>query len=276
MSDLLRCFCNRSRGHGRVFGDGPAEVPEGPIACELHGVAGLHYVGLWFINPQSVSLAKMPRHAGSCCVLPFLESLQETLKNGRGKFLGFAKSISDCKTKYACATQTRQRETVQAYEPCSNIQHACEPTVVRLSCFGFYGLSFVSNDGPRKPLEFQKLPSGDLQIVYLTRHMAHQDVWCDTIEMHQSFNLCRIPTMILMTLMLTTWIINKTCTLNILLCHIPINFLRVCHFSVLAHFPIRSSLHNAGMLVIVMVPSPPRLTVSFHISCVLTHLQRSS
>ena len=48
---------------------------------------------------------------------------------------------------------------------------------VRLSCFGFYGLSFVSNDGPRKPLEFQKLPSGDLQIVYLTRHMAHQDVW---------------------------------------------------------------------------------------------------
>ena len=114
MSDLLRRFCNRSRGHGRVFGDGPAEVPEGPIAFELHGVARLHYVGLWFINPQSVSLAKMPRHAGSCCALPFLESLQETLKNGRGKFLGFAKSISDCKTKYACATQTRQRETVHA------------------------------------------------------------------------------------------------------------------------------------------------------------------
>lgn len=131
MSDLLRCFCNRSRGHGRVFGDRPAEVPEGPIAFELHGVARLHYVGLWFMNPQSVSLAKMPLHAGSCCVLPFLESLQETLKNGRGKFLGFAKSISDCKTKYACPTQTRQRETVQAYEPCSNIQHACEPTVVR-------------------------------------------------------------------------------------------------------------------------------------------------
>ena len=47
-----------------------------------------------------------------------LKSQKETLKNGRGKFLGFAKSISDCKTKYA------------------------------------------------KPLEFQKLPSGDLQIVY--------------------------------------------------------------------------------------------------------------
>lgn len=47
-----------------------------------------------------------------------LKSQKETMKNGRGKFLGFAKSVSDCKTKYV------------------------------------------------KPLEFQKLPSGDLQIVY--------------------------------------------------------------------------------------------------------------
>lgn len=47
-----------------------------------------------------------------------LKSQKEKLKNGRGNFLGFATSISDCKTKYV------------------------------------------------KPLEFQKLPSGDLQIVY--------------------------------------------------------------------------------------------------------------
>ena len=156
----------------------------------LRGFTMLDYGSL------TLNLFHLPRcrgmlgHAVFCL---FLRACRKRWKNGRGKFLGFAKSISDCKTKYACATQTRQRETVQAYEPCSNIQHACEPTVVRLSCFGFYGLSFVSNDGPRKPLEFQKLPSGDLQIVYLTRHMAHQDVWCDTIEMHQSFNLCRIP-----------------------------------------------------------------------------------
>ena len=77
----------------------------------------------------------MPRHTGPCCVLPLLDSLQETLKNGRGKFLGFAKSISDCKTKYACATQRRQRETVQAYESCSKIQHDCEPTVVLFVMF---------------------------------------------------------------------------------------------------------------------------------------------
>ena len=37
--------------------------------------------------------------------LPEKSRAKETLKNGRGKFLGFAKSVSDCKTKYVSETQ---------------------------------------------------------------------------------------------------------------------------------------------------------------------------
>ena len=39
--------------------------------------------------------------------MPEKSRAKETLKNGRGKFLGFAKSVSDCKTKYVSETKDR-------------------------------------------------------------------------------------------------------------------------------------------------------------------------